>query len=979
MQSIEYRIGTWDSEKWGNHRVLIKVESEDKIVGVRIPWRRPDLNPEAKGVFILSAETGDSVDNIFIKEISGERGLIAFEPVSGQGLYEVYYMKYEGTTRAPYPVISYVSQPEPADEAWQKDAERKWPGLSQASVEAFEASDPLHSFYPMEVAASFEEVEELIRNEEGRNFLIFPETRENSIRMRKNIPFHWIDSGAFADFHGDADRGEFFVFQLGLFAHKNMLEHITLSFSDLKAKGISRTIQSSDMTCFNQEGISFTGESFTKELTLPEKEVQPLWIGIQIGDDAVPGQYAGSFTVSTKNSGEEKIKVIIDVHSRKIEARGDDEPERMSRLRWLNSTLGSDDSLIKPYIPVGREGMRLTMLGRDVQIGKNCLPSSINIFFTPEVTGICEEPFPVSSSSTEFIIQGTGTGEVKWDFGQVEFIDDIPNTQRFRQKNRTESFTQKIEGILEPDGCMEYSIALEALESIELDDTVLRIPFEEHTVKYILGLGFQGGIAPLEWTWKWDTKNRNQDSIWIGSEQGGLQISLKDDNYRRPLNTNFYRLQPLVSPVSWDNEGKGSISFGRNSRGLFILSCSGGSRLMKKGDILHFNFRILITPFRPIDTEKQWNTRFYHRYNSPEEIKKTGANTVNLHHATPVNPFINYPFLRPAEFKEYADKVHDLGMKIRLYYTVRELTNHAPEIFALKSLGDEIFTDGPGGGHSWLQEHFRENYIAAWHVFEYGCVAVANSGNSRWHNFYVEGLDWLARNMEIDGVYIDDLAFDRQIMKRVRRVLDQHRNGAIIDLHSANQFNEKDGFANSINMYMEHLPYIDKIWLGEYFDYSRGPDYWMTEVAGLPFGTMGEMLQDGGHLWRGMLYGMTSRYPHEKGDPRAVWKVWEEFGMTGCRMLGYWTPECPVRTSNNDILATVYRKRGRILISLASWADEDVELNLSVDWEKLEMDRSRVSLRTPFMEGFQEARSYSPEQSILIRKNEGALIIAEEG
>ena len=67
-----------------------------------------------------------------------------------------------------------------------------------------------------------------------------------------------------------------------------------------------------------------------------------------------------------------------------------------------------------------------------------------------------------------------------------------------------------------------------------------------------------------------------------------------------------------------------------------------------------------------------------------------GANTINIHHNTEINPFINYPFLRPAEMKRYVDEAHAKGLKVKIYYTVRELTNHAPELYALLSLGHEV-------------------------------------------------------------------------------------------------------------------------------------------------------------------------------------------------------------------------------------------------------------------------------------------------
>jgi hypothetical protein len=61
------------------------------------------------------------------------------------------------------------------------------------------------------------------------------------------------------------------------------------------------------------------------------------------------------------------------------------------------------------------------------------------------------------------------------------------------------------------------------------------------------------------------------------------------------------------------------------------------------------------------------------------------------------------------------------------------------------------------------------------------------TGTSRWLNFYVEGLRWLVENVGIDGLYLDDIAFDGTTMKRVRKVLLRGNPGALIDVHSANR------------------------------------------------------------------------------------------------------------------------------------------------------------------------------------------------
>ncbi|HWW41690.1 glycoside hydrolase domain-containing protein, partial [Pedobacter sp.] len=166
---------------------------------------------------------------------------------------------------------------------------------------------------------------------------------------------------------------------------------------------------------------------------------------------------------------------------------------------------------------------------------------------------------------------------------------------------------------------------------------------------------------------------------------------------------------------------------------------------------------------------------------------------------------------------------------------------------------------------------------------------------------------------------------------------------------------------------------------GEYFDYQKNnPDFFLTEVSGIPFGLMGEMLQDDGNPWRGMIYGMTSRLGWSEGsDPKPLWKAWSDFGLKGSEMIGYWSDNCPVKTGESGVLATVYKNKGKSMIALASWADRDLEVNLQVDWAKLGIDPAKVKLRAPEIDKFQHAASYISGQPVKIEKGKGLLLIAE--
>jgi hypothetical protein len=111
-----------------------------------------------------------------------------------------------------------------------------------------------------------------------------------------------------------------------------------------------------------------------------------------------------------------------------------------------------------------------------------------------------------------------------------------------------------------------------------------------------------------------------------------------------------------------------------------------------------------------------------------------------------------------------------LGMRTKFYYTVRELSNHAAELWVLRSLGTEILAGGvhaPAAtqtGTSWLMEHLSSDYSVCWQnplsngEFD---SAICDTGVSRWTNFYIEGLNVsTASSPHVAGVWYLFSCFD---------------------------------------------------------------------------------------------------------------------------------------------------------------------------------------------------------------------------
>ncbi|ASW76403.1 hypothetical protein CJF12_07015 [Chryseobacterium piperi] len=958
----------WDADKLGNQRAILRWEASTKQAKVTIPWRNIRVKPDQKLIIMDSLTQKQYEPDVYLNT-NEEEGSFIFTPVSGKGIYYVYFLPYQLDDRTNYPTATYLKR---TVQPITKNSD-----AASARVLRIESADKFNSNDPMEMIATQKEIDQYKKKYQDKAYLLFPEVREKPIKMNR-IPQHWTnDKKDSAVLEGKADRGAFYAFQIGMLPVKTDLKKVKITASSLKSIS-GGVIESSYFDCINTGGVDYKGEKLLLNVDVKRDDLQPFWCGFDIPENKAPGVYAGMLTIQPENAAAQTVKIVLTISEKKSVDKGFDEPWKMTRLPWLNSTMAQANTVIKPYVPLQLKGQEVSLLGRKVFLDESGFPKQIETFFSPEMTSIGKMPNVLLNEPIHFVVKGQGTEAEKWKTSGIHFTGKEEGKISWNSTSTSENLKMQVDGSIEFDGFMEYTVKIIALNDVQLQDIAMEIPFAKDKATYMMGLGQKGGYRPENFDWKWDVTKKNQDGAWLGNVNAGIQFSLRDQNYSRPLNTNFYLQKPLILPASWGNGNKGGVSI-REIGSKILVNNFSGARSMKKGEELYYNFHFLITPFHPINTDDQWNNRFYHAYKPVETIQASGANVINIHHGNEINPYINYPFVATKEMKAYITKAHEKGLKVKIYNTIREVSNRMYELYPVKSLRQEVFSAGKGGGYSWLQEHLHDNYIAAWYVPEFKDAAIINSGMNRWHNYYVEGMNWLVNNLDIDGIYLDDVAFDRVTMKRIKRVMTQKGHPGIIDLHSANQYNDKDGFNNSANLYLEHFPYINRLWFGEYFDYNNtSPEFLLTEVSGIPFGLMGEMLQDNGNPWKGMLYGMTSRLGwSEKSNPTYLWKAWDDFGIKGSRMIGYWVNDNPVKTDHPKVLATVYQQGKKIMISLASWAPEDTRVRLKVDWKRLGLNSKNLKISAPSIKDFQEAKEFKVDEEISIAKNKGCLLIVQ--
>jgi len=958
LTDIPYAVAEWPEGR-GLHRAVVRVDATANAVSIHLPWRRRDHDPERKRIIVTDAADRE-IPNLAVLRMNRESADLVFQ-ADTPGEYFVYYYPHEVQTGFGWYEKDYLPPVATAEPAWLRHVGAPDQLFSQATLLRFEARSEFDRFDPMEVVATAAEIRNLLAAH-PEPYLLFPRDRQFPIRMRDDLPYCWVKRGPSADFTGTACRNEYYAFQLGVYASAKPVEEIAIDFGDLRSG--DAVIPAGAFTCFNLGGVDWLGRPFTKIVSVQPGRVQALWCGIDIPEDAGPGRYEGTLTVRPKNSPATAIKVSIDVTDEVLADRGDGEPWRHSRLRWLNSTLGDDDDVVEPFNPLEIAGRTVRCLNRAVTFGDGLLPA-----------GITSNSIELLAEPMSFTINDAAVTS------EPRLVKQAPGAVEWQTEGQSGPLSVRCRARMECDGHLDFTLTCRAMEQARVRDIRLDIPLRRATATYLMGGGRKGGIRPAGHTWQWGSDPHSEgfisgdpyyDSFWIGDVDAGLQCELRGADYCGPMANLYWRIGQLHPPASWHNEGKGKVTFTEESDTVLVRASS-GPRVLQGGEELTFEFRLLITPCKPLDTPKHFNERYFHSSAPVKEAVEAGANIINVHHAGPMNPYINYPFLANEKLSAYVREAHEKSVKVKIYYTVRELTNRITEVWALRSLGHEILAPGPGGGYPWLRQHFGDDYTSAWYDHMGGDVsnAVVNSGASRWYNYYLEGLAWLLKNIEIDGLYLDDVSYDRHIIERMRKIMNRLRPGCLIDLHSCEVFS-----IGPANQYLEFFPFIDSLWFGEFFDYDAAPDYWLTEISGIPYGLMGDMLQDGGNRWRGMVYGMTARFPHgEQADPRPMWKVWDDFGIDQAEMRGYWRPDCPVRPDRDDVKATAYLRDGKTLIALASWAPEAVTVRLEIDWKALSLQPT--ALIAPEVENFQQAASFRPDEAIPVEPGKGWVLIAK--
>lgn len=633
---VKYTVGDWPEKGRGNHRAIVRVGEPGPAVLAHIQWRRRDRSPEKKAVLVFQPGSSQPVPDVAAPVVTRESGDIVFR-AEVAGDYEVYYLPYNpGVSNFDDPG-TYFAPRDTASAAWKAPLqladtgpEAAWRNLPHADLVTIQARGQFHRMDPMEVVATEAEVAGLARAHPAP-YLLFPEDRSRAIRMPDDLPLDWVRRGPSSRFVGTARPGEYYPFQIGVWAVRKGIQRLSLTLPDLTSRS-GRKIPASQLECINLAGYDWLGRPIKRTFAVGNGQVRALWIGIQVPADA-RGEYTGAVTVKPAGMAATVVQVSLKVAGAALADGGVGDLARLSRLKWLNSRLGLDDEVLPPYTPVTVQGETLGCLDRTVRVGATGLPAQV----TSRGRQVLAAPMELALETAEGPIRFSGVG--------ARITRRTPGAVDRTATVAAPGVAMASRMRLEADGCVHFDVRVRADRAMDLTDTALEIPFSKQAAPYMMGLGMRGGARPARWDWKWNV-DKADNQVWIGDVDCGMQLTLQGDRDAWDVVT----LHDAGLPDSWSNGGKGGCTV-REEGGRVVLRAFSGPRHLAAGQELRYRFRLLVTPFRRPDPN-HWNWR----YGDLGGGHTPGANILHIHHAGAENPYINYPFIAVDRLRETVRK-----------------------------------------------------------------------------------------------------------------------------------------------------------------------------------------------------------------------------------------------------------------------------------------------------------------------------------
>lgn len=936
-------------------RVVFQVDSAAEVVRGEALWRRSARAIRQKGLKLLSAATNERIADVRLAHYDQERVAINFRPVTGPGIYHLYY----GATEPP------LFEPDPA---WRSKAESVT-DIPLARAVRIEERCALDGFFPMETIALRAEVERLLKSHPDAAYLVFPEDRNRPIKLLFDIPAHWALEGPKREIALAADRNEYRVFQLGIWACRDFLPNVAVRSTDLRSA--SGNILAADrLQCLTlQSRIKSLYIERPKGLCpVPKGQTRALWFGIDIPEDAGSGEYRGTLTVSPSGHTFTELPIRLTISNTVAPERGDHDLHCLSRLRWMESDVGLSDKVYPPYRPLtlSKANRRIRAWGHTLALNAYGLPEGLwfgreRIIASPmSLTGACAGT-RIAWRAPKWIVTEATEGHVGW-CGSARSGD----VQLF------------VEGRMEYDGCVVVTLKVTSAKQRRIENVSLSVAWLKAHAELASGMGYRGRRdGDRLWRQTRQAGDNFRPSLWLGSMKAGLGFVTW---VRPPSRAGMDAGNGEAD--AWEDATRLDAATVTEQGGSVVMRLNLGAHNISPTKEWRMQFALRPTPVKPPDP-RHWQFRYLHKGgdfapsadDTPQsflkdncrrldELKALGVKRLNLHDWW--GPAFNYPWQweGPDNLARLTAEAHKRGIFVKVYNSGRELSALAPEFWALVYEGahyrfPDAYKTNPEGLYqdAWHANHLPDGLPEGWPRLPPGLgnehtVPVSNA--TRNGNFYLESMRYMTRFFGTDGAYWDGAdgptLGHREMAKRLWAIFRETNPDAAIDVHHGNSL-----LSSPMTDHMLCFPFIDSIWHGEQFDYDRfDPWTWLVEISGLPFGIPSELLGGEEYFARGMLFGIWPRAGWGGAGTekqRRLWAFFDRFGIEQATLRGWWERHSGVIVSRPETVVTAFLhpKNGVLLViaswhpPITAWQKQTIDVSLLLDCKTLGLPKGPLS------------------------------------
>jgi len=912
---------------WPN-RLVFTVGAKGNVARGEAFWRRSDLSVRLKGLKLLSAASGEEITDARVVSYDREKVTVEFRPVTGPGEYHLYF-----GAREPF-LFNPTAE-------WLRKAGQETP--VNATAERIEARCGLDSFYPMETIPLDGERNAFLEMFPGATFLVFPQDRDQSVKMLYDVPAFWVFRNPDAPFILNTDRNEYRVFQLGVWACRSALSDIDVAFSGFTTDKGTEHISAELFQCLTLTS-RIKSEYMLKpsgSLAVPKGQVRALWCGIDLPGDVAPGEYRGTVTVKPAGQSSVNVPVILRISGSFVEERGDNDLWRLSRLRWIESDIGLSGEIFEPFEPLtySKRNQSVSTWGHELILDGSGLPEKIR--FGDD--DILDSAIELTGSAE--------TGILAWDVNVFGFTEATDSRIIWTGGALSEGITLQVDGVIEFDGCIVITVKLTADSETRVNDLSLVVPWKEECAGLASGMGYRG---KRDGNRIWRSVPRTSQcfgpSLWMGDVERGLGWITWDTG-------------------PWEDPSRMDAATVTEEGSAVVLRLNFGTHLITADNPWQIQFALRPTPVKPRDP-RHWHFRYLHRggefmagdNDTPQsyladnsrrldELVDLGVTRLNLHDWW--GPSFNYAWQweGPDNLSRLTAEAHKRGIFVKVYNSGRELSTLAPEFWALVYEGtqyrfrDEIALEPRGNFQDvWHENHLPDGLPQGWPRIHHDLGnehAIPVSNATRIGNFYLESIRYMTEHFGTDGAYWDGAdgptLGHREMAKRLWTIFKKTNPNAVIDAHHGTTL-----LTSPMTDCMLVLPFIDSIWHGEGFPYDMfDPWAWLVEISGLPFGVPSEMLAGEQYFDRGMLFGIWPRMGWGAGTEKQqkLWKFFDRFGIENAEMLGWWERDNGVTIDRPDtyVTAFVHPDNGVLLVisswhpPLQHWVGDSIDVTLALD------------------------------------------------